>query len=54
MSWTKSLSPSTEIKRDKIKEKEAALVKLERQNSELAERLARIEALLASPKTPKQ
>ena len=39
---------------DKITEKEAALVKLERQNSELAERLARIEALLASPKTPKQ
>jgi len=39
---------------DRITEKEAALAKLERQNSELAERLARIEALISASKGEKQ
>jgi len=39
---------------DRITEKEASLVKLERQNTELAERLARIEAMLSASKTEKK
>jgi uncharacterized coiled-coil protein SlyX len=39
---------------DKITEKDAALAKLERQNTELAERLARIEAMLAASKSEKE
>src|SRR5882724_4534371 len=38
----------------KVTEKEAVLVKLERQNTELAERLARIEAMLSASKSEKQ
>jgi hypothetical protein len=39
---------------DRITEKDAALAKLERQNAELAERLARIEAMLSPSKSEKQ
>jgi len=39
---------------DRITEKEAVVVKLERQNTELAERLARIEAMLSASKSEKQ
>jgi hypothetical protein len=39
---------------DKITEKDAALAKLERQNTELAERLARIEAMLSASKSEKK
>jgi hypothetical protein len=39
---------------DRITEKEAAVVKLERQNAELAERLARIESMLSASKGEKQ
>ncbi|MFY9609147.1 MAG: hypothetical protein WAU45_11115 [Blastocatellia bacterium] len=39
---------------DRIMEKDAALVMLERQNAELAERLARIEAMLSASKTEKK
>jgi hypothetical protein len=39
---------------DRITERDAALVKLERQNAELAERLARIEAMLSASKSEKQ
>jgi hypothetical protein len=39
---------------DRITEKEAAVVKLERQNAELAERLARVEAMLSASKSEKQ
>lgn len=38
----------------RITEKDAALVKLERQNAELGERLARIEAMLSASKTEKK
>jgi hypothetical protein len=38
----------------KIKNKEDQITKLQRQNAEMAERLARIEALLNSAKTDKK
>lgn len=39
---------------DRLTEKDASLAKLERQNAELADRLARIEALLSASKTEKK